>query len=151
MILYTQKSITQQEKVLYDTVLSFLKKIRKAGKTSAQEWSDYRATIGNIAPNAALGKAADIWTIDNIDLFAPNHTQLPQLNDMEFVAQISPKFYSQLIEALYYGMLNPMQANMISDELQDADPDCVSIASLEELMVKLWISNAKTYKTATVN
>jgi hypothetical protein len=56
-----------------------------------------------------------------------------------------------LLEALYYGMLNLTQANLISDEIQDADPECVSTASLEELLVKLWIGNAKSYRKIVVN
>ena len=70
---------------------------------------------------------------------------------MDAVAKISPKFASQLMEAMYYGMLNLTQANLISDEIQDADPDCVSTASLEELLVKLWIGNAKSYRKVITN
>ena len=70
---------------------------------------------------------------------------------MEYVARVSPEFLSQLMEALYYGMLNPTQANMISDEIQDADPEYVTSASLEELLVKLWIGNAKNYRKTVMN
>jgi hypothetical protein len=55
------------------------------------------------------------------------------------------------MEAMYYGMLNLTQANLISDEIQDADPECVSTASLEELLVKLWIGNAKSYRKVVTN
>ena len=92
-----------------------------------------------------------MWTMDNLDQFQPDKTQLPPLNDMESVAKVSPEFLSQLLEALYYGMLNLTQANLISDEIQDADPECVSTASLEELLVKLWIGNAKSYRKIVVN
>ncbi|MCQ2104581.1 MAG: hypothetical protein MJZ26_02210 [Fibrobacter sp.] len=151
MIQASQKEINQKEKELYYAVLSFLKKIRKAGKTTAQEWNEYRSNLKGIALTPDMGKAADMWTMDNLDQFQPDVTQLPPLNDMESVARVSPEFLSQLLEALYYGMLNLTQANMISDEIQDADPDCVTSASLEELLVKLWIGNAKTYKKMIVN
>ncbi len=151
MIQASQKEINQKEKELYYTVLSFLKKIRKAGKTTDQEWKEYRSNIKGIALTPDMGKAADMWTMDNLDQFMPDNSQLPPLNDMECIARVSPEFLSQLIEALYYGMLNLTQANMISDEIQDADPDCVTSASLEELLVKLWIGNARTYKKMIVN
>lgn len=151
MIPVSQKETNQKEKELYYTVLSFLKKIRKAGKTTDKEWKEYRSNLKGIALTPDMGKAADMWTMDNLDQFMPDNTQLPPLNDMESIARVSPEFLSQLIEALYYGMLNLTQANMISDEIQDADPDCVTSASLEELLVKLWIGNAKTYKKMIVN
>lgn len=151
MIQSSQKEINQKEKDLYYTVLSFLKKIRKAGKTTDKEWKEYRSNIKGIALSPDMGRAADMWTMDNLDQFMPDNTMLPPLNDMESIARVSPEFLSQLIEALYYGMLNLTQANMISDEIQDADPDCVTTASLEELLVKLWIGNAKTYKKMVVN
>ncbi|MCQ2096443.1 MAG: hypothetical protein MJY87_00680 [Fibrobacter sp.] len=151
MIPSSQKEINLKEKELYYTVLSFLKKIRKAGKTTDKEWKEYRSNLKGIALTPDMGKAADMWTMDNLDQFMPDNTQLPPLNDMESIARVSPEFLSQLIEALYYGMLNLTQANMISDEIQDADPDCVTSASLEELLVKLWIGNAKTYKKMIVN
>ena len=118
MVPTSQKEINQREKDLYYTVLSFLKKIRKAGKTTAKEWDEYRSAIKNVAMTADMGKAADLWTMDNLDQFSPDKSQLPPLNDMEYVARVSPEFLSQLMEALYYGMLNPTQANMISDEIQ---------------------------------
>lgn len=151
MIQASQKEINQKEKELYYTVLSFLKKIRKAGKTTDKEWKEYRSNLKGIALTPDMGRAADMWTMDNLDQFQPDNTMLPPLNDMECIARVSPSFLSQLIEALYYGMLNLTQANMISDEIQDADPDCVTTASLEELLVKLWIGNAKTYKKMVVN
>ncbi len=151
MIQASQKEINQKEKELYYAVLSFLKKIRKAGKTTDKEWKDYRSQLKGIALSPDMGRAADMWTMDNLDQFQPDNTKLPPLNDMECVARVSPEFLSQLIEALYYGMLNLTQANMISDEIQDADPDCVTTASLEELLVKLWIGNAKTYKKMVMN
>jgi hypothetical protein len=151
MVPTSQKEINQREKDLYYTVLSFLKKIRKAGKTTAKEWDEYRSAIKNVAMTADMGKAADLWTMDNLDQFSPDKTQLPPLNDMDAVARISPKFASQLMEAMYYGMLNLTQANLISDEIQDADPECVSTASLEELLVKLWIGNAKSYRKVITN
>jgi len=151
MIQASQKEINQKEKELYYAVLSFLKKIRKAGKTTDKEWKEYRSELKGIALTPDMGRAADMWTMDNLDQFQPDNTMLPPLNDMECVARVSPEFLSQLIEALYYGMLNLTQANMISDEIQDADPDCVTTASLEELLVKLWIGNAKTYKKMVVN
>ncbi|MCF0222141.1 MAG: hypothetical protein HUK19_07595 [Fibrobacter sp.] len=151
MIQASQKEINQKEKELYYTVLSFLKKIRKAGKTTDKEWKEYRSHLKSIALTPDMGKAADMWTMDNLDMFEPDNAMLPPLNDMEGIARVSLEFLSQLIEALYYGMLNLTQANMISDEIQDADPECVSTASLEELLVKLWIGNAKTYKKAIVN
>ena len=147
----SQKEINQREKDLYYTVLGFLKKIRKAGKTTAKEWNEYRSAIKSVALTADMGKAADLWTMDNLDQFSPDKTQLPPLNDMDAVARISPKFASQLMEAMYYGMLNLTQANLISDEIQDADPECVSTASLEELLVKLWIGNAKSYRKVITN
>lgn len=151
MIPVSQREANQKEKELYYAVLSFLKKIRKAGKTTDKEWKEYRSHLKGIALTPDMGKAADMWTMDNLDQFMPDNTQLPPLNDMESIARVSPEFLSQLIEALYYGMLNLTQANMISDEIQDADPDCVTSASLEELLVKLWIGNAKSYKKMIVN
>ncbi len=151
MIPSSQKDINQKEKDLYYAVLGFLKKIRKAGKTTDKEWNEYRSHLKGIALTPDMGRAADMWTMDNLDQFHPDTTQLPPLNDMESVARVSPEFLSQLLEALYYGMLNLTQANMISDEIQDADPDCVTSASLEELLVKLWIGNAKTYKKMVMN
>lgn len=151
MIPASQKETNQKEKDLYYTVLSFLKKIRKAGKTTDQEWSEYRSSLKGIAMSPDMGRAADMWTMDNLDQFMPDKSQLPPVNDMEAIAKISKEFLSQLMEALYYGMLNINQANLISDEIQDADPDCVSTASLEDLLVKLWVGNAKTYKKIIVN
>lgn len=151
MISTSQKEANQKEKNLYYAVLSFLKKIRKAGKTTDKEWTEYRTSLKGVAPSPDLSRAADMWTMDNLDQFTPDNSQLPPLNDMETIARVSPEFLSQLLEALYYGMLNITQANMISDEIQDADPDCVSAASLEELLVKLWIGNARTYKKTIVN
>lgn len=151
MIPTTIKEQTQKEKELYRTVLSFLKRIRKAGKTTQKEWWDYRDELKKHAPTLEMQKAADMWTMENLDQFQPDNNQLPPLNDMDSIAKVSPTFLSQLIEALYYGMLNLTQANLISDEIQDADPDCVSTASLEDLLVKLWIGNAKTYKKTIVN
>lgn len=151
MIPVSQREANQKEKDLYYAVLSFLKKIRKAGKTTDKEWKEYRSELKGIALSPDMGRAADMWTMDNLDQFQPDNTMLPPLNDMECIARVSPAFLSQLIEALYYGMLNLTQANMISDEIQDADPDCVTTASLEELLVKLWIGNAKTYKKMIMN
>jgi len=151
MIQTSQKETNQKEKDLYYAVLSFLKKIRKAGKTTDKEWNEYRSHLKGIAMTPDMSRAADMWTMDNLDQFMPDKSQLPPLNDMETIARVSPEFLSQLMEALYYGMLNITQANMISDEIQDADPDCVTSASLEELLVKLWIGNAKTYKKMVVN
>lgn len=151
MIPASQKEVNQKEKDLYYAVLSFLKKIRKAGKTTDKEWKEYRSCLKGIAMTSDMGRAADMWTMDNLDQFSPDKSQLPPLNDMETIAKVSPEFLSQLMEALYYGMLNITQANMISDEIQDADPECVSSASLEELLVKLWIGNAKTYRKMVMN
>ncbi|MCF0222939.1 MAG: hypothetical protein HUK20_01600 [Fibrobacter sp.] len=151
MVPVSSKETAKKELDLYNTVLSFLKKIRKNGKTTSKEWSEYRSQINGIGLNEDLRKAADLWTMDNLDQFAPDNDQLPPLNDVDFMANISPRFASQLMEALYYGMLNPTQANMISDEIQDADPDAVSTVSLEELLVKIWIGNANSYKKMIVN
>ena len=147
----SQKETNQKEKDLYYAVLSFLKSVRKAGKTTDVEWKAYQEKLQKIAPTPDMGKAADLWTMDNLDQFSPDKSQLPPLNDMEYVARVSPEFLSQLMEALYYGMLNPTQANMISDEIQDADPEFVTSASLEELLVKLWIGNAKSYRKTIMN
>ena len=147
----TQKETNQREKDLYYAVLSFLKSVRKTGKTTDAEWKAYQEKLLKVAPSPDLGKAADMWTMDNLDQFSPDKNQLPPLNDMDYVANISPKFASQLMEAIYYGMLNLTQANLISDEIQDADPDLVSTASLEELLVKLWIGNAKSYRKTVMN
>ncbi len=151
MVPVSQKETNQKEKDLYYAVLSFLKNVRKAGKTTEKEWNKYRSILKDVALSPEMSRAADMWTMDNLDQFQPDKTQLPPLNDMESVAKVSPKFLSQLMEALYYGMLNLTQANLISDEIQDADPECVSSASLEELLVKLWIGNAKTYKKLLIN
>jgi hypothetical protein len=151
MIPLSTKETNQKEKDLYYAVLSFLKKIRKAGKTTNAEWKAYKEQLLSIAPSLDMGKAADMWTMDNLDQFSPDKSQLPPVNDMDAVAKVSPKFASQLMEAMYYGMLNLTQANLISDEIQDADPECVSTASLEELLVKLWIGNAKSYRKTVVN
>ena len=152
----TQREVNQKEKDLYYAVLSFLKSVRKAGKTTDVEWNDvewkaYQEKLQKIAPTPDMGKAADMWTMDNLDQFSPDNNQLPPLNDMDYVANVSPKFASQLMEAMYYGMLNLTQANLISDEIQDADPEMVSTASLEELLVKLWIGNAKSYRKVVAN
>lgn len=132
-------------------VLSFLKNVRKAGKTTDAEWKTYHENLMKVAPSPDMGNAADMWTMDNLDQFSPDNNMLPPLNDMDTVANISPKFASQLMEAMYYGMLNLTQANLISDEIQDAEPECISTASLEELLVKLWIGNAKSYKKIVIN
>lgn len=145
------REINKKEKDLYYAVLSFLKNVRKAGKTTDAEWKAYHEHLMKVAPTPDMGRAADMWTMDNLDQFSPDHNMLPPLNDMENVANISPTFASQLMEAMYYGMLNLTQANLISDEIQDAEPDCVSTASLEELLVKLWIGNAKSYKKIVIN
>ena len=147
----SQREINQREKDLYYAVLSFLKAVRKAGKTTDAEWKAYQEKLLKIAPSPDMGKAADLWTMDNLDQFSPDKNQLPPLNDMDYVANISPKFASQLMEAMYYGMLNLTQANLISDEIQDAEPELVSTASLEELLVKLWIGNAKSYRKMIAN
>ena len=110
----SQKEINRREKDLYYTVLGFLKKIRKAGKTTAKEWNEYRSAIKSVALTADMGKAADLWTMDNLDQFSPDKSQLPPLNDMEYVARVSPE-------------------------------------SLEELLVKLWIGNAKSYRKTIMN
>lgn len=145
------KENNKKEKDLYYAVLSFLKAVRKSGKTSDVEWKEYQEKLLKVAPSPDMGVAADMWTMDNLDQFSPDKSMLPPLNDMDYVANISPKFASQLMEAMYYGMLNLTQANLISDEIQDAEPDCVSTASLEELLVKLWIGNAKSYKKVIKN
>ena len=147
----TQRETNQREKDLYYAVLSFLKTVRKAGKTTDAEWKAYQEKLLKVAPTPDMGKAADLWTMDNLDQFSPDKNQLPPLNDMDYVANISPKFASQLMEAMYYGMLNLTQANLISDEIQDAEPELVSTASLEELLVKLWIGNAKSYRKTVMN
>ena len=147
----SQKETNQKEKDLYYAVLSFLKSVRRAGRTTDSEWKAYKEKLLKVAPSPDMGKAADLWTMDNLDQFSPDKNQLPPLNDMDYVANISPKFASQLMEAMYYGMLNLTQANLISDEIQDADPEMVSTASLEELLVKLWIGNAKSYRKMVTN
>ena len=147
----SQRETNQREKDLYYAVLSFLKTVRKAGKTTDVEWKAYQEKLLKVAPSPDMGKAADLWTMDNLDQFSPDKSQLPPLNDMDYVANISPKFASQLMEAMYYGMLNLTQANLISDEIQDAEPELVSTASLEELLVKLWIGNAKSYRKMIAN
>ena len=147
----SQKETNQKEKDLYYAVLSFLKSVRKAGRTTDVEWKAYKEKLLKVAPSPDMGKAAGMWTMDNLDQFSPDNKQLPPLNDMDYVANISPKFASQLMEAMYYGMLNLTQANLISYEIQDADPECVSTASLEELLVKLWIGNAKSYRKVVEN
>lgn len=145
------REIVQKEKDLYYTVLSFLKGVRKKGKTNSKEWGSYLDTLKNLSLSPEMYQAANMWAMDNLDQFHPETAQLPPLNDMEAIAKVSKEFLSQLMEALYYGMLNLTQANLISDEIQDADPDCVSTASLEDLLVKLWIGNAKTYKKIILN
>ena len=80
MVPTSQREINQREKDLYYTVLSFLKKIRKAGKTTAKEWDEYRSAIKSVAMTADMGKAADLWTMDNLDQFSPDKSQLPPLN-----------------------------------------------------------------------
>lgn len=145
------REINKKEKDLYYAVLSFLKAVRKSGKTTDAEWRDYKDKLLKVAPTPDMGLAADMWTMDNLDQFSPDKSMLPPLNDMDYVANISPRFASQLMEAMYYGMLNLTQANLISDEIQDADPDCVSTSTLEELLVKLWIGNAKSYKKIVKN
>ena len=147
----SQRETNQREKDLYYAVLSFLKTVRKAGKTTDVEWKAYQEKLLKVAPSPDMGKAADLWTMDNLDQFSPDKNQLPPLNDMDYVANISPKFASQLMEAMYYGMLNLTQANLISDEIQDAEPELVSTASLEELLGKLWIGNAKSYRKMIAN
>jgi len=147
----SQKETNKKEKDLYYAVLSFLKSVRKTGRTTDTEWKAYKEKLLKVAPSPDMGKAADLWTMDNLDQFSPDKNQLPPLNDMDYMANISPKFASQLMEAMYYGMLNLTQANLISDEIQDADPDSVSTASLEELLVKLWIGNAKSYRKMVTN
>ena len=147
----SQRETNQREKDLYYAVLSFLKTVRKAGKTTDVEWKAYQEKLLKVAPSPDMGKAADLWTMDNLDQFSPDKNQLPPLNDMDYVANISPKFASQLMEAMYYGMLNLTQANLISDEIQDAEPELFSTASLEELLVKLWIGNAKSYRKMIAN
>ncbi|MCQ2060303.1 MAG: hypothetical protein MJY78_03015 [Fibrobacter sp.] len=151
MIQITTKEQNQKEKDLYYAVLSFLRNVRRAGKTTDKEWKEYQELLKKVAPSPDMSKAADMWTMDNLDQFSPDNNMLPPLNDMDTVANVSPKFASQLMEAMYYGMLNLTQANLISDEIQDADPENVSTASLEELLVKLWIGNAKNYKKIVVN
>lgn len=145
------RETVQKEKDLYYAVLSFLKDVRKKGKTTSKEWSTYLDTLKGLSLSPEMYQAANMWAMDNLDQFHPETTQLPPLNDMEAVGRVSKEFLSQLMEALYYGMLNLTQANLISDEIQDADPDCVSTASLEDLLVKLWIGNAKTYKKVVLN
>lgn len=145
------RETVQKEKDLYYTVLSFLKGVRKKGKTTSKEWGAYLDTLKGLSLSPEMYQAANMWAMDNLDQFHPETAQLPPLNDMEAVGRISKEFLSQLMEALYYGMLNLTQANLISDEIQDADPDCVSTASLEDLLVKLWIGNAKTYKKIVLN
>ncbi|WP_297945077.1 hypothetical protein [uncultured Fibrobacter sp.] len=145
------KETVQKEKNLYYTVLSFLKGVRKKGRTTQKEWGDYRALLKKLSLSPEMYKAADMWAMDNLDQFHPETAQLPPLNDMEAIAKVSKEFLSQLMEALYYGMLNQTQANLISDEIQDADPECVSTASLEDLLVKLWIGNAKSYRKMVTN
>ncbi|MBR5413012.1 MAG: hypothetical protein IK114_08210 [Fibrobacter sp.] len=147
----SQKETNQKEKDLYYAVLGFLKSVRRAGRTTDVEWREYKEKLLKVAPTPDMGLAADMWTMDNLDQFSPDNKQLPPLNDMDYVANISPKFASQLMEAMYYGMLNLTQANLISDEIQDADPEMVSTASLEELLVKLWIGNAKSYRKTVMN
>lgn len=145
------RETVQKEKDLYYTVLSFLKGVRKKGKTTSKEWGVYLDSLKGLSLSAEMYQAANMWAMDNLDQFHPETTQLPPVNDMEAIARVSKEFLSQLMEALYYGMLNLTQANLISDEIQDADPDCVSTASLEDLLVKLWIGNAKTYKKIILN
>lgn len=145
------KESSRKERDLYYTVLSFLKDVRKKGKTTTKEWGDYRNTLKGLSLSPEMYKAADMWAMDNLDQYKPETSQMPPLNDMESIAKVSKEFLSQLMEALYYGMLNLTQANLISDEIQDADPECVSTASLEDLLIKLWIGNAKTYKKIVVN
>lgn len=145
------RETVQKEKDLYYTVLSFLKGVRKKGKTTSKEWGVYLDTLKGLSLSPEMYQAANMWAMDNLDQFHPETTQLPPVNDMEAIARVSKEFLSQLMEALYYGMLNLTQANLISDEIQDADPDCVSTASLEDLLVKLWIGNAKTYKKIILN
>ena len=141
----------KKEKDLYYTVLSFLKDVRKKGKPTPKEWSNYLKHLKGLSLSPEMYKAADMWAMENLDQFHPETTMLPPLNDMEAVGNVSKEFLSQLMEALYYGMLNLTQANLISDEIQDADPDCITTASLEDLLVKLWIGNAKTYKKIILN
>lgn len=145
------RETVQKEKDLYYTVLSFLKGVRKKGKTTSKEWGVYLDSLKGLSLSPEMYQAANMWAMDNLDQFHPETTQLPPVNDMEAIARVSKEFLSQLMEALYYGMLNLTQANLISDEIQDADPDCVSTASLEDLLVKLWIGNAKTYKKIILN
>ncbi|MCF0216476.1 MAG: hypothetical protein HUK21_08390 [Fibrobacteraceae bacterium] len=147
----TSKEEAKREKDLYHTVLSFLRNVRKAGRTNSTEWEQYRGKLKALSLEPDLFKAADMWTMDNLDQFTPDKKMLPPLNDMEAVAKISPEFLSQLLEALFYGMLNLTQANLISDEIQDADPEFISRESLEELLVKLWMGNARSYKKMTMN
>ena len=109
MIPLSTKETNQKEKDLYYAVLSFLKKIRKAGKTTNAEWKAYKEKLLSVAPSLDMGNAADMWTMDNLDQFSPDKSQLPPVNDMDAVAKISPKFASQLMEAMYYGMLNLTQ------------------------------------------
>ena len=62
MIPASQKEMNQREKDLYYAVLSFLKSVRKAGKTTNVEWNAYKEKLLKIAPSDDMGKAADMWT-----------------------------------------------------------------------------------------
>ena len=72
----SQKETNQKEKDLYYAVLSFLKSVRKAGRTTDVEWREYKEKLLKIAPTPDMGKAADMWTMDNLDQFSPDNKQL---------------------------------------------------------------------------
>ena len=63
MIPVSQKETNQREKDLYYAVLSFLKSVRKAGKTTAKEWNEYRSKLTGIAPSPEMSMATDMWTM----------------------------------------------------------------------------------------
>ena len=75
------KETVQKEKNLYYTVLSFLKGVRKKGRTTQKEWGDYRALLKKLSLSPEMYKAADMWAMDNLDQFHPETAQLPPLND----------------------------------------------------------------------
>ena len=68
----SQRETNQREKDLYYAVLSFLKTVRKAGKTTDVEWKAYQEKLLKVAPSPDMGKAADLWTMDNLDQFSPD-------------------------------------------------------------------------------
>jgi hypothetical protein len=144
----TTESINRQN--AYEAVLTFLKEVRKIGKTSSKDWDKFRSRLHTYSLRPETLKAIDIWTMENLEHHKPELIRTRVLH--EFEEQFIPaKVHGEFLEALRFGMVSQMQGEQIIDELLEIDPQGVLPETMMHSLSKTWNRNIQNYTFMKVN